>query len=121
MSGKRATGRSVRPYTITEGRAGHEIPHIALEALVNATPDGWSRRDEYRFEAAEIILLSVTPTAVIELAAMLEVPVGVIRVLTSDLSRAGAVTIAAPEHSGDAGEPAYADLLQQVLDGIKSL
>ncbi len=115
-------GRPVRPYTITGGRAGHEIPHIALEALVHSTPDGWSRRDEYRFESAEIVLLAVEPTAIVELAAMLEVPVGVIRVLASDLARSGAVSIAMPDHEyAESDQANYATLLQQVLDGIKSV
>ena len=54
---------------------------------------------------------------------MLEVPIGVVRVLTADLREKGAVRITDPlaEPTPEAGDPAYTELLQKVLDGIKSL
>lgn len=116
-------GRIVRPYTMTGGRAGTDAPPIALEALVAATPEGMRRRRQYKWESAEIIARSRQETAVIELAALLEVPIGVVRVLADDLRAQGAVTIIDPpsELVGDTGGEVYTDLLQKVLDGIKSL
>lgn len=116
-------GRIVRPYTMTGGRAGTDAPLIALEALVAATPEGMKGRRQFRWESAEIIRLSRRETAVIELAALLEVPVGVIRVLADDLRSQGAVTITdpPPELGADAEHQVYTDLLHKVLDGIKSL
>ena len=54
---------------------------------------------------------------------MLDVPIGVIRVLVADLKEKGAVTVIEPpvEPAGEAGEMARIDLLEKVLDGIKSL
>lgn len=114
-------GRIVRPYTMTGGRSGVESPPIALEALVAATADGIRSRHSHRWESGEIINLSRRETAVVELAALMKVPIGVVRVLAADLRSQGAVTITDPPSgpTGDAGE--YTDLLAKVLDGIKSL
>jgi len=116
-------GHIVRPYTMTGGRAGTDAPPIALEALVAATPEGMRRRRHYKWESAEIIERSRQETAVIELAALLEVPIGVIRVLADDLRVQGAVTIIDPpsELITDAQGEVSTDLLRKVLDGIKSL
>lgn len=118
----RVGGRIVRPYTMTGGRAGTDTPHIALEALVSATPEGMRRRRQFKWESAEIITRSRQETAVIELAALLDVPIGVIRVLAEDLRTQGAVTITEPPSQiVDESDSHYTDLLQRVLDGIKSL
>lgn len=116
-------GRIVRPYTMTGGRTATDSPVIALEALVAATPDGMRRRRQYKWESAEIISRSRRETAVIELAALLEVPIGVIRVLADDLRAQGAITITDPpvEMVADPGGEVYTNLLHKVLDGIKSL
>ncbi len=116
-------GRLVRPYTMTGGRAGTESAPIALEALVAATPAGMRNRRRFKWEAAEIIARARQETAVIELAALLDVPVGVIRVLADDLRSQGAVTITEPpsELVTDTDGEVYTDLLRKVLDGIKSL
>jgi hypothetical protein len=116
-------GRIVRPYTMTGGRTMTQSPLIALEALVAATPDGMRRRRQFRWEAAEIITRSRRETAVVELAALLAVPVGVVRVLADDLRAEGAVTITDPPSAlvAETGGEVYIDLLHKVLDGIKSL
>lgn len=117
-----AGGRIVRPYTITGGRTGGEGPVIALEALVSATIEGLRMRWQYRWESAEIIDLSRQETAIIELAALLEVPIGVVRVLVADLRERGAVTITdPPAESPERDTAEYTELLNKVLDGIKSL
>lgn len=113
--------RLVRPYTMTGGRSGVDIPNIALEALVAATPEGMRRRRQFRWESAEIVARSRRETAVVELAALLDVPVGVIRVLAADLAAQGAVTITDPPSQLDPDAEGYTDLLRKVLDGIKAL
>ena len=77
---------------MTGGRTGVGQPLIALEALVAVTPEGMRMRHQFRWEAAEIIANSRSETAIIELAALLEVPIGVVRVLAADLREKGAVT-----------------------------
>ena len=119
----RVGGRLVRPYTMTGGRAGTDTTPIALEALVACTPEGMRKRHRFKWESAEIIARSRQETAVIELAALLDVPVGVIRVLADDLRAQGAVTITEPpsELATETDGEVYTDLLRKVLDGIKSL
>lgn len=114
-------GRLVRPYTMTGGRSGMGTRLIALEALVAATPQGIRTRGHFKWESAEIIARCRQETAVIELAALLDVPIGVIRVLAADLRARGAVTITDPPSAARAGDEGYTDLLHKVLDGIKSL
>jgi hypothetical protein len=121
--GTRISGRIVRPYTMTGGRSGVGLPSIALEALVAVTPAGMRMRGRFRWEAAEIIAQSRKEIAIVELAANLEVPVGVIRVLAADLREQGAITITEPptETVSDSSDNEYAELLHKVLDGIQAL
>ncbi len=55
-------------------------------------------------------------TALIEIAAKLEIPVGVARVVVSDLIKQGAVELLVEEES-----VSYSELLEKVLDGIRNL
>jgi hypothetical protein len=126
MSGAPEThmgGRIVRPYTMTGGRSGVGLPPIALEALVAVTPAGMRMRGRFRWESAGIIAHSRKETAIVELAAILQVPVGVVRVLAADLRDQGAVTINEPPSvtMTDTADSDYAELLNKVLDGIKAL
>lgn len=116
-------GRLIRPYTITGGRTGRELPPIALEALIKATPLGVRTKHQFRWEAARIIDLARVDVALVELAARLDVPIGVTRVIVADLSSKGAVAISEAGGSvgADMGGDEYASLLKKVLDGIKSL
>lgn len=115
-------GRLVRPYAMTGGRTGSEFPHVALEALVAATPIGTRMSQDLRWEAAEIVDLAGQGTAIVELAARLELPIGVVRVLAGDLSEAGAVAISNPASDVVArGGEDYTQLLERVVDGIKAL
>ena len=114
-------GRIVRPYTMTGGRTAVGDSPIALEALVAATAKGVGNRGRYRWESAEIIAHSREETAVIELAALIDIPIGVVKVLTADLREDGAVTVIDPPAVAVSGDDGYTDLLHKVLDGIKSL
>lgn len=122
MDQDRAGGRLVRPYTMTGGRTGRDQPPIALEAIVIATPQGQKMRSQLRWEASHIIDLTRGGSALVELAARLDVPIGVVRVVVADLSKRGAVEITDPldQESPDISEE-YANLLKKVLDGIQSL
>jgi len=119
----RKGGRLVRPYTMTGGRTGADQPRFALEALVSATATGLRTRSQFHWEAAEIIAMTRRQTAIIELAALLDVPIGVVRVLTADLLEKGAVSVVDPPSQtvAEKDSRAYTDLLQKVLDGIKAL
>lgn len=116
-------GRLIRPYTMTGGRTGRDAPQIALEAQVVTTRAGHENRHLYRFEAGRIIDMAGQQMALVELSARLDVPVGVIRVITADLARRGAVQILDPPTGQTTSLDAYqyTTLLRKVLDGIKSI
>lgn len=109
-------GRFVRPYAITGGRTTTDGPVIELESQIVATDRGRANQGRYRWEAGEIIGICASPTALIEISAKLELPVGVARVVVSDLLREGAVEMLIEEEP-----PTYSELLEKVLDGIRSL
>jgi hypothetical protein len=117
------TGRSgadpgpfLRPYAMTEGRTEPTGPDLAVEDLVAAgaaNPPSWLSLEHRTIAVAARETLSVA-----ELAARVDLPLGVTRVLVGDLATQGMVTVhRAPSH---AGGPDVA-LLEQVLNGLQRL
>lgn len=123
MARHSSEGRLVRPYTMTGGRTGQDVPAIALESLIAATEEGRATKHQFRWEASRLIEYAGHGTALIELAALIDVPIGVIRVLVADLAQRGAVEIldSTGGMSTDLDAVAYTNLLKKVLDGIRSL
>lgn len=107
-------GRLIRPYAITGGRT--KADDIDLEVLVQVNPRASVGPGRYRWEAARVLELAASPVAIVELAARVEVPVGVMRVLVADLVDDGAVIL----HQG-ARTQQFSSLLERVLDGVKKL
>jgi hypothetical protein len=110
------TGRLIRPYAMTGGRTGTEGDSIGLEAQIQASTRASTHLGAYRWEAARLIELVQTPTALVEVAARLEIPIGVTRVLVADLVRDGAVVVHIPRRP-----QSFTSLLEKVLDGVRSL
>jgi len=109
------TGRMVRPYAMTGGRTAADVATISLEAQIHVSgtqPAG----KLYRWEAARILQLAVTPIALIELSARASIPIGVARVIVSDLADDGALVVQRP-----ATLPTYTSLLEKVLAGVRAL
>ena len=109
------TGRLIRPYAITGGRTGGEV-EIDLESQIQASTRASQHLGAYRWEAARLIEFVQTPMALIELAARLDLPLGVARVLVADLISDGAVVLHQPVASQNFGS-----LLERVLDGVRNL
>jgi Protein of unknown function (DUF742) len=111
-------GPFLRPYALTEGRTEPTGADLAIEDLVGpcqgvAEPPSW-----LSFEHRSIALACRELLSVAELAARVDLPLGVTRVLVGDLATQGMVTVhRAPSH---AGGPTVA-LLEQVLDGLQRL
>ena len=80
----RKTGRLIRPYAMTGGRTLAES-EISLEAQIQATARASQHLGAYRWEAAKVVELVQSPMALIEIAARLQIPIGVARVLVADL------------------------------------
>jgi hypothetical protein len=112
-------GRFVRPYAITGGRTDVELD-LNLETQIEATPGGLAPRNRYRWEAAQLIEVCRQPTALVEIAAKLGLPIGVVRVVVADLEKDGAVAVHRPVVEELDGA-SYTELLERVLEGIRSL
>ncbi len=110
------TGRLIRPYAMTGGRTGGDGPDIPLEAQVLASSQAAEYHGSYRWEAARLLEMVETPMALVEIAARLEVPVGVARVLVGDLVEDGSLIIHLPPPTSS-----FTSLLEQVLDGVRDL
>jgi hypothetical protein len=110
-------GRVVPVYALTGGRTrsstGAELP---VETLVTVTQTG-HRADELHLEYRATVELATQPISVVEIGAALRVPVGVARVLVSDLVDAGYLAVHLPP-SADGG-PAP-EILERLLEGLRA-
>ena len=112
--------RLTRPYALTGGRTVPTDRTLAIEALVEMSWQGYDARDDVQFEKAEILDLTRNTISVAEVAAHLQIPLGVARVLVSDLADDNLVIIHPPpdETGGGAQDP---KLLEKVLHGLRTL
>jgi hypothetical protein len=112
----------IRPYTITQGRttsARDDLTLITVIATVVAPGEQPATRGlqpEHRL----ILQLCRTPVALAEVAAELNLPVAVTKILVSDLLTLGRVT-ARPPLAVAAGQGLDMTLLQAVKDGLLRL
>jgi hypothetical protein len=111
----------VRPYTITHGRTVSKHGELTLITIVVAlTPaeelDTRSLEPEHRF----ILERCRTPVALAEIAARLDLPVAVTKILISDLITLGIVA-ARPPVALAAGQRPDIRLLRAVRDGLRRL
>ena len=109
-------GRVVPVYAVTGGRtrsADHDLP---IESLVTAT-DRFTGdlQPEYR----SIVLRAARPLSLVEIGAELGVPVGVARVLVSDLADAGYLIVHAPVPASADGSPPP-EVLSRLLEGLRA-
>ena len=111
----REDGRVVPVYAVTGGRtrAGdHDLP---IESVVtSAAPD--DSVGDLQAEYRAILDLARAPVALVEVAARLGVPIGVARVLVSDLAEAGHLVVHAPGYAD--GPPPQ--VLSRLLDGLRA-
>ncbi len=112
-----AAHRTVRPYTITGGRtrtSGRSLPFEAMVRTVHgASASGSSER------CAIVSLASRQVISLVEISAHLQLPVGVTRVLVSDLADDGLVTIGTRTDTRLPAEDA--NLLEAVLDALTTI
>ncbi len=114
------TGRLIRPYAMTRGRTAADVEEISLEAQLQTTQSGISRMAEFRWEAANVLRLAERPVALIEVASRANIPIGVARVVVADLVADGAIAVHRVT-TNPASTATYRNLLERVLDGVRSL
>jgi hypothetical protein len=109
----------VRPYALTKGRTEPASgSYIGLIDVVTAVANPQLPADT-RLSREHRRLLSYCrrPVSVVDLASDIDLPVGVVRVLLSDLRKYGALQVVA--HPG--GQATNDRLLRDVLDGLHTL
>jgi hypothetical protein len=119
MADQPSEGRFVRPYAITGGRTDVDLD-MDVATQIEATPKGAAAQARYRWEASQVIEVCRRPVALVEIAAALSLPLGVVRVVVADLEKDGAVGVHRPPDD-DLDSASYTELLERVLEGIRSL
>jgi hypothetical protein len=118
------TGALVRPYAVTRGRTRPRL-EIALEALVettvrgrtaNSTKGGQGREHQYIAALCDGRLQSLA-----EIAARMQLPLGVARVLIADMAADGLVAVYEPTSLEDTNDAVGTELLERVLSGLRRL
>jgi hypothetical protein len=114
-------GPVVRPYALTGGRtdpAGDMVLDlIAVIAAAGPIP-GRAELAKLGPEHRKLLGLCRTPVTVADAAADIALPLGVVRVLLSDLIQQGMISVL-PRPA--ARQQASTDLLKEVLDGLRAL
>jgi hypothetical protein len=115
----------VRPYSLTGGRTRSD--HMLLVETFVATSEAPDRRGEPGSggggsrmlpEVRAIVELCCRMRSVAEVSALLKIPLGVVRVLLSDLAEQGKIRVYDTAHGP--GQPDRA-LLERVLGGLRRL
>jgi hypothetical protein len=109
-------GRVVPVYAVTGGRTRSTDRDLPVESLVTSID---RRSDDLQKEYRTILELAVMPLSLVEIGAELQIPIGVARVLVSDLADAGYLVVHAPPPSSAYGGPA-AELLTRLLEGLRA-
>jgi hypothetical protein len=110
--------RVVPVYALTGGRTRSHGQDLQLETLVTTTERGMAQRARLRFEQLEIVDLCHRPMSVVEVAAKLRIPVGVARVLVSDLHAEDILSIHRPPVTPE-GRP-HTEVLERLLRGLRT-
>ena len=110
-------GPVVRPYALTGGLTRPSGQRFDLLDMVGVVRRAAQDMPQLPPEQAEVLDRCQIPAPLVDLAADLDLPVGVIRILVSDLRERGLVTIhrAQPVGVGDL------KILQEVVDGLRRL
>ncbi|GGS55715.1 MULTISPECIES: DUF742 domain-containing protein [Actinokineospora] len=112
-----AAGPLVRPYAMTRGRTRPNAPNLNLVTQVRAAghpADPGALSPEH----LQILEICQAPLSVAEVAAYLDVPLVVVKVLLGDLMERGHVVAGALFQTSDITDT---KLLQAVLDGIRRI
>ncbi|MEW1860457.1 DUF742 domain-containing protein [Streptomyces sp. NBC_00669] len=119
-----AAGPVVRPYAMTRGRTSHaakaRIDLIALVITERAPGDG-DPIDDHTLSPEHLDIIErcqYQAISVAELAADLDLPVGVVRVLVGDLVEAAHVHIHKPVPPAELPD---VSILREVINGLRAL
>ncbi|NBM18904.1 DUF742 domain-containing protein [Streptomyces sp. GC420] len=108
----------VRPYVITNGRGLPEDDQFSLITLVTAAADPQLRPGHLSPEKQSVLdLCSGGYLSVAEIAGHMRLPMGVVKILLSDLAEGGHLITRAPVSRAQLVDK---QILQEVLDGLQA-
>lgn len=113
-------GRVVPVYAVTGGRTrATDGPDLPIEALVTVTEAGVYATD-LQLEYRTAVELAATPVSIGEIGASLGVPIGVARVLVSDLVNAKYLVVHLPPVPTATGGGPAPEILERLLHGLRA-
>jgi hypothetical protein len=115
----RDAGPVVRPYAVTKGRTipAGDRPFGLIDVVVatgEPPADAFRPGPEHR----QLLRLCDRPVTVVDLAGDIDLPLGVVRVLLSDLSSHGMIKVTDMTGPGPVTDQR---LLRNILDGLRAL
>jgi Protein of unknown function (DUF742) len=111
--------RYERPYATIGGRARASAhAHLAIEALVATAPWASASPAALSPERRAIVQAGRGVVSIAEIAVLLDVPLGVARILVGDMADEGLVVV---HQRPEPQEPPDLDLLRRVLHGLKAI
>lgn len=115
-------GPVVRPYAMTRGRTSHAVQHrLDLIAVVVAESRADDEEADHSLSPEHVSIVELcsdTPQSVAELAAELDLPVGVVRVLVGDLVDEEMVHVTRPVPPAELVDES---ILRDVINGLRAL
>ncbi|QIJ61524.1 DUF742 domain-containing protein [Streptomyces sp. JB150] len=115
-------GPVVRPYAMTRGRTSHAAQHrLDVIAVVVTEPDAGDPETDPTLSPEHVRIVGLcrdTPQSVAELAAELDLPIGVVRVLIGDLVDAEFVHVTRPVPPAELPDES---ILRDVINGLRAL
>jgi hypothetical protein len=112
-------GPFVRPYALTGGRTRPDTElDLDVVSIIETTDATVARHMDLGPEHLEILRLCHVPLSVAEVSSSLDLPVDVVRVLLSDVHRAGLVIVRPP---ASISSLTGVDLLKEVISGLRAL
>ncbi|GAA2447388.1 DUF742 domain-containing protein [Streptomyces glaucus] len=111
------TGDPDRLYTVTGGRSRADDTFDLVTLVVSECEPTSGMQSEH----VRILELCRRPTAVVEIAAELRLPITVVRILLGDLLAMGRVTARHPRAARSAASLPDSALLKEVLHGLRNL
>lgn len=111
------TGDPDRLYTVTGGRSRADDSFDLVTLVVSECRPTAGMQSEH----ARILELCRHPTAVVEVAAELKLPITVVRILLGDLLDMGRITARHPRAARSVASLPDSALLKEVLHGLRNL
>ncbi|PAZ12351.1 hypothetical protein CLM62_30855 [Streptomyces sp. SA15] len=111
------TGDPDRLYTVTGGRSRADDSFDLVTLVVSECEPTAGMQSEH----ARILDLCRHPTAVVEIAAELKLPITVVRILLGDLLATSRITARHPRAARSVASLPDSALLQEVLHGLRNL